>query len=258
MDLPRGYISYSQIRLYQTCPQKYYYTYIKKVPVPVIDKVFLGVVFHSTIEYYFKEKINGVDLSQESLVERFSETFALQREKQEVGWESPAEETLKRGKAFVKYFLRQVAPPIKPLMVEKELIADLPGIDVPLKGVIDLVETDFSITDFKTTTARWAKAKIKGSYLQVIIYRYLFEQSFGDVISSLKFRIIYSKDPSNIKHQEITIKPKDLDYDYSKMYDVIKYVVENIRQEVFYKNENFICGFCEYRDLCRKNSDGQS
>ena len=169
MGLPRGYISYSQIRLYQTCPQKYYYSYIKKVPVPVIDKVFLGVVFHSTIEYYFKEKINGVDLSQESLVEKFSETFTHRREKQEVAWESPPEETLKRGKAFVKYFLSQVAPPIKPLMVEKELIVDLPGIDVPLKGIIDLVEMDFSITDFKTTTARWAKAKIKGSYLQVVI-----------------------------------------------------------------------------------------
>jgi len=222
----------------------------------VTDKVFLGIVFHSTIEYYFKEKINGVDVSQESLVERFSETFAHKLEKQEVNWGSPAEETLKRGKAFVKYFLRQVAPAIKPLMVEKDLIADLPGIDVPLKGVIDLVETDFSITDFKTTTSRWAKAKIKGSYLQVVIYRYLFEKAFGDVISSLKFKIIYSRNPSNIKHQEITIKPKDLDYDYSKMFDVIKYVVENIRQGVFYKNENFVCGFCEYKDLCQKNNDG--
>ena len=256
MDLPRGYISYSQIRLYQACPQKYYYTYIKKVPVPVNDKVFLGVAFHSAIECYFKEKINGNDLSQESLVERFSETFTHQQKQQEVTWEGPPEETLKRGKAFVKYFLRQVAPAIKPLMVEKELIVDLPGIDVPLKGVIDLVETDFSITDFKTTTARWPKAKIKGSYLQVIIYRYLFERSFGDVISSLKFQVIYSKDPSKIKHQEIVIKPKDVDYDYSKMVEVIKYVVENIRQGVFYKNENFGCGFCEFKELCKKNSDG--
>ena len=256
MGLPKKYISYSQIRLYQTCPQKYYYTYIKKVPVPVIDKVFLGVVFHSTIEHYFNEKINGADLAQESLVEMFSDTFARQQQQQEVAWESPPEETLKRGKAFVKYFLRQVAPPIEPLMVEKELIADLPGLAVPLKGVIDLVETDFSITDFKTTTARWPKAKIKGSYLQVVIYRYLFEQSFGDVISSLKFKIIYSKDPGKIKHQELVINPKDVDYDYSKMYEVIKYVVDNIRQGVFYKNENFICGFCEFKDLCQKNSNG--
>ena len=255
MGLPKGYISYSQVRLYQTCPQKYYYTYIKKVPVPIIDKIFLGVVFHSIIEYYFNEKINGNYLSQESLVERFSGTFVQQRKQQEVAWENPPEETMKRGKAFVKYFLREVAPPIKPLMVEKELIVDLPGIDVPLKGVIDLVESDFSITDFKTTTAKWPKAKIKASYLQVVIYRYLFEQSFGDVISSLKFKIIYAKDPGKIKHQEIVINPKDVDYDYSKMYDVIKYVVENIQQGVFYKNESFICGFCEFKDLCQKNSD---
>lgn len=220
------------------------------------DKVFLGVVFHSTIEYYFKEKIGNVDISQEALVEKFSENFTELGKKQEVTWESPREGTLKRGLAFIKYFLRQVAPPIKPLMVEKELIADIPGIDVPLKGVIDLVETDFSITDFKTTTAKWAKSRIKGSYLQIVIYRYLFEQCFGDVISTLKFKVIYAKNPTNIKHQEIEIKPKDVDYDYSKMVEVIKYVVENIRQGFFNKNENFVCGFCEFKQFCQGSEPG--
>ncbi|UCH94396.1 MAG: PD-(D/E)XK nuclease family protein [Candidatus Aminicenantes bacterium] len=255
MDLPRGYISYSQIRLYQTCPQKYYYTYVKKIPVPVNEKVFLGVVFHSVIEDYFREKIKGIELPIEPLLEQFAEKFAGLQKEQKIAWDEPQDQTLKRGMGFVKYFLRQVAPTIKPLMVEKELIADLPEINVCLKGVIDLVETDFSITDFKTTTARWTKSKIKGSYLQVVIYRYLFEKFFGDVISLLKFKIIYSKNPTNIKHQEINIKPKDVDYDYSKMFDVIKYVVDNIRQEVFYKNENFICGFCEFKEVCSKNSE---
>jgi len=49
MNLPKKYISYSQIRLYQSCPKKYYYTYIEKIPVPISDKVLLGIVFHSTI-----------------------------------------------------------------------------------------------------------------------------------------------------------------------------------------------------------------
>ena len=254
MELPRGYISYSQIRLYQTCPKKYYYIYVKKVPVPVNDKVYLGIVIHSVIETYFKEKINGVELSSEALVEKYGETFANLQKEQTVAWDDPREETFKRGTAFVKYFIRHVAPSVKPLMVEKELTAELPGLDVTLKGVIDLVETDFSITDFKTTTARWSKSKIKNHYLQIVIYRYLFEKTFGDVISRLKFKIIYSKKPPTVNHQEIEVKPKDVDFDYTKMLDVIKYVVDNIRQEIFYKNESYTCGFCEFKDICRNDT----
>jgi len=254
MELPRGYISYSQIRLYQTCPKKYYYIYVKKVPVPVNEKVYLGIVFHAVIESYFKEKINGSEPSNEALLEKFAETFAKLQKEQVVTWESPQEETFKRGSAFVKHFLHHVVPTIKPLMVEKELITDLPGSDVSLKGIIDLVETDFSITDFKTTTARWSKTKIKNHYLQVVIYRYLFEKAFGDVISRLKFKIIYSKNPTAVHHQEIEVKPKDVDFDYTRMFEVIKYVVDNIRQEIFFKNESFSCGFCEFKDLCRKDT----
>ncbi len=253
IDLPRGYISYSQLRLYQSCPKKYYYTYVRKIPVSFNDKVFLGIVFHAVAEHYFNEKINGKEVSREDLLEKFSDTFTRLQKGQTMVWSEPQEESLKRGAALVRYFLLHIAPGTRPLMVEKELIADLPGIDVPLKGVIDLVETDFSITDFKTTTAKWSKTKLRSHYLQVIIYRYLFEKSFGDVISLLKFNIIYSKNPNRVKHQQIAIKPKDVDYDYSKMFEVIKYVVENIRQEVFFKNESYTCGYCEFKDLCRES-----
>jgi DNA helicase II / ATP-dependent DNA helicase PcrA len=251
MDLPREYISYSQIRMYQTCPKKYYYSYIETISLPVNDKIFLGIVFHSVIENYFREKITGVEPTVEKITDLFTQTFDTRQKEQKIKWETPIDETRKRGIAFVKYFFRTVAPTIQPMMVEKELLANLPEIDVKLKGVIDLVETDFSITDFKTTTAKWSNSRVKSSYLQVVIYRYLFEQTFGDVISQLRFKIIYSKNSTNIKHQEISIKPKDVDFNYAKMFDIIKYVVDNIRQGVFYKNESYSCGFCEYKEMCR-------
>ena len=116
------------------------------------------------------------------------------------------------------------------------------------------METDFSITEFKTTTAKWSKARLKGSYLQVVIYRYLFEKCFDNVIKRLKFIIVYAKNPPPVKHQEISIKPKDVDCDYSQMLDIVRYVVENIKNGVFYKNENYSCAFCEFKDLCRNSN----
>ena len=239
--------------MYQDCPKKYYYTYIEKIPTTINDKVFLGIIFHSAVEYYFNEKIKRTEPEKDRVVEFFTGEFDKLQKEQEILWDGSPNETRKRGIAFVKYFLREVVPSIDPLMVEKELWADLPEIGVKLKGVIDLVEKDFSITDFKTTTAKWSKTRVKNSYLQMVIYRYLFEQSFGDVISQLKFKIIYSKTSSHIKHQEVAIKAKDVDY--NKMFDIIKYVVENISQGVFYKNENFTCSFCEYKNLCRSSSE---
>lgn len=251
MDLPRGYISYSQIRLYQSCPLKYYYTYIRKLPVPVNDKIYLGIVFHSAIEYYLKEKIETRIPHKDRVLEYFETEFEKTQKNMKLVWENSPEETKKRGLAFVRYFMKDIAHNINPIMVEKELLAELPGLDVLLKGVIDMVEEDFSITDFKTTTAKWSKTRIKSSYLQVVIYRYLFEKAFGDVISKLKFKIIYSKKSTNIRHQEVVVNPRDVDYDYNKMFDIIKYVVDGIKSESFPRNESYGCGFCEFKELCR-------
>ncbi len=249
MDLPREYISYSQIRLYQTCPKKYYYTYIREIRTPINDKIFLGVVFHATVEHYLNEKINGNKLNQETIDLFFKEEFEKTLKSSHVTWAITPEETQKRGLAFVRHFVRTIACELDPLMVEKELVAELPELGVKLKGIIDLVETDFSITDFKTTTAKWAKSRIQSSYLQMQIYRFLFEQSFGDVVKMLRFRVIYAKDARKIKDQCVSVNANDLDS--AKMFDIIKYVVDGIRGEVFYKNESYVCGFCEYKDLCR-------
>ncbi|MCP5046704.1 MAG: PD-(D/E)XK nuclease family protein [bacterium] len=255
MDLPRDYISYSQIRLYQGCPRKYYYSYIKRIPVPINDKVYLGIIFHSAVEYYLGEKINGKVPVKDRVLENFADSFDKRLEKMDIVWDNTQADTRKRGLAFVRYFMKEIAPHLKPIMVEKELIADLPGIGVKLKGVIDMVEEDFSITDFKTTTAKWDKNRVKNSYLQIVIYRYLFEKAFGDVISQLKFKIVYAKKLPNIRHQEVAIKPRDVDYGYDKMFDIIKYVVDGITGEVFYKNVNFSCGFCQFKDVCKNDSD---
>jgi CRISPR/Cas system-associated exonuclease Cas4 (RecB family) len=248
MNLPKDYISYSQIRTYQTCPRKYYYAYIKEIEVPVNDKIYLGLIFHSVLEYYFKEKIAGGEPGLQILLDYLKDGFQKGQEEKDVVWTTPAGETLKRGISFTRHFLKEIAPEIKPMMVEKELEVPLPDIDVKLKGILDLVETDFTISDFKTTTTKWSKSRIKASYLQMQIYRYLFERSFGNVTKGLKFRIIYSKTSSNIKNQEISVQTSDLDS--SKMLDIITYVVENIQKGSFYKNEDYACGFCEYRDLC--------
>ena len=253
MNLPREYISYNQIRLYQTCPKKYYFSYVEEIVTPINDRIFLGMVFHAVAEDFLKRRIEGQtpEPGAENVLDIFKEKFMGMQKECEIAWISSPEETERRGIAFVKHFLSDIASAIDPLMVEQELEVELPEIGIRLRGIIDLVEKDFSITDFKTTTSKWSKDKIKNSYLQMVIYKYLFEKSYGDVISQLKFRIIYSKNASNIKDQLVTRNAAD--FEAEKMFNVINYVTENISGGVFYKNESFYCGFCEHLDICQKS-----
>ncbi len=249
MNLPKDYISYNQIRLYRNCPLKYYFTYIEKIKTPINDKILLGTVFHYVIEYYLKKKIETKEPDNGKIKGVFLEEFELEKGENEIVWTSSCDEVKKRGIAFVEYFFKEMASFIDPLMVETELEVKLPNRGVNLRGIIDLVEKDFSITDFKTTTSKWSKSRVDSSYLQIIIYKYLFEKSFCNTSPEVKFKIIYSKNHKKINHQEINIKPKKDDIE--KMLEIIDHVIENIDNALFYKNETYMCNFCEFKYICK-------
>jgi hypothetical protein len=247
MSLPRGYISHSQIRTYSECPKKYYFSYVEDIRPPVNEKIFLGEMFHAAIEEYFKKRINGTPFQDKETAAFFSDAFDRASAEREINWQTPRRETRERGLAFLRHFLTHLAPAIKPMMVEKELCMEIPEIGVDLKGVIDLVEEDFCITDFKTTTSKWSASKARNS-LQMIIYKYLFDRSFGPVQSSLKYEVLYAKNAANIRHQTFKVVPEAGAMD--NMLTLIRHVVDKIKDRNFLANETPFCRYCEFHKLC--------
>jgi RecB family exonuclease len=134
-------------------------------------------------------------------------------------------------------------------MVEKELSVELPGSNVRLKGVIDLVEEDFCITDFKTTTLKWTPSKVR-NLSQMIIYKYLFDRTFGPLQSTLKYEVLYAKDAGHVRHQTFRVVPESDAVD--RMLAMIHWVAEQIEAGAFQANETYLCRFCEYTGLCRE------
>jgi putative RecB family exonuclease len=253
MALPRGYISHSQIRAYNECPRKYYFAYVEEIRPPVNDKVFLGEVFHATIERYFLQKISGAPLAADAVAAIFKAGFDEPGTGREIVWLAPRRETRERGLAFLKHFLEAIAPAIRPLMVEKELSAVLPGSGVTLKGVIDLVEEDYCITDFKTTTSKWSASKARKSP-QMIIYKYLFDSSFGPLRSSLKYEVLYAKSAAHIRHQTLRVDPAEDAVE--NLLVMVQRVAERISDHVFPANETPFCRYCEFRSHCGKGGRG--
>ncbi len=249
MPLPRGYISHSQIRTYNECPRKYFFIYVQEIQRPVNDKVFLGEIFHSAIEQYFQQRINGSPIEEDAVAAIFGASFDEAAAAREITWQASPRHSRERGLAFLRYFLKHIAPAIRPLMVEKELSAELPGSGVVLKGIIDLVEEDFCLTDFKTTSSRWSPSKVRNTP-QMIIYKYLFDRTFGPMKSTLKYEVLVAKDASHVRHQTFRVVPESDAVD--KLLAMIHLVAEQIDEGIFPVNENPFCRYCEYKGLCRE------
>ncbi len=255
-NLPRNYLSYNQVRIYQSCPLKYYFNYIKEIKSDSNDKLILGSAFHEALEKYLNNQINGKNTSEKELVTIFKTVFNDLVNSNEVNWIETKALTLKKGISFIHFFYNEIAHTLKPLMIEKKLSFIIPELDIELKGVIDIVEEDFSLSDFKTSTAKWSKSRVQYSRLQTIIYKYLFEKNFESSVSSLKFKVFYSKNDKNIKYQDINVKFENDDFE--KMIKIISYIAENIKQGNFYKNESYACNYCDHKILCKDyNSVGK-
>ena len=226
---------------------KYYFAYIAGVPPQLNDKIILGSAFHSAVEFFFTARLKGQTAAPAAVSDAFDQHFAACRQQPNITWRTPPEKTRRRGLAFVDYFLQQIAPAIQPLMCEQELCVEIPDSGIKLKGVIDLVEEDFSITDFKTSTSKWPPGKAQTS-LQMIIYKYLFDQTYGGVNSTLKYEILYAKNASRIQRQTMPVNATA--ESTSQMLTIVRHVTENIRHGVFYRRENHGCRFCEYKKIC--------
>ncbi|MBN1197119.1 MAG: PD-(D/E)XK nuclease family protein [Candidatus Aminicenantes bacterium] len=248
MAFPRGHLSYSQIRTYLICPRKYEYAYIREISVPLNDKLLLGTVFHIVLEWYFRERISGALPGQNQAEDFYADSFQRFSREQPVRWDDPRDHVYKRGYALVRHFFRELAPQFNPLMVEKELNTPLEGYPVELRGVIDLVEQDLSITDFKTATARWSRNRAYHSRLQMVIYHFLFEKNFGNANSRQRFCVVYSRKGNNVRSQFLEVDVGTGDREH--MFQVIEHVADGIREERFPRNEGFRCGFCEFRHDC--------
>ncbi len=248
MELPRGYISYNQIKLYQQCPKQYFHKYIEGLESSLDEKVFLGIIFHASVEAHLKRRINGLFTSAKETVEHFNLLFKQEQEQYRIDWHSSKNDVRLRGEALLRHYLKELDGDIDPMLVEEEMAATIPELGVQLRGVLDLVEKDFNISDFKTATVRWSKERARSSFLQMVIYRYLFEQRFGPVTAKLMFRVIYSKSTRSARSQVIAFPAAEADF--TQMIQVISYVVQAIRSESFYPNPSYRCSYCGFRSTC--------
>jgi len=138
-----------QIDDYLTCPKKFEYVHVLKVPITNNWQVVYGNIFHGVIGNYFANKLEGKDLSLDDLKAHYAKLWKSD------GFETHEQEAEKRRAgllAIENFFNAQQKSTEKILSVEEQFEFGLEG--VRISGRFDSIfsnGSEKSIVDFKTS-----------------------------------------------------------------------------------------------------------
>jgi len=141
IQLPKGYLSPTQINMYWRCGKQYEFRYILGIKNPPGVNLVDGSSHHDTLDNNNKHKIKtGNDRSDKYLVQRFCDIFSDQaKEIPKKEWmlaDTTKDKVIKRGKIIQAQYRKYFAPNLTPEFSEEEVTFKVG--DVKVKGYIDV------------------------------------------------------------------------------------------------------------------------
>jgi CRISPR/Cas system-associated exonuclease Cas4 (RecB family) len=113
---------------------------------------------------------------------------------------------------------------------------------INLEGFIDLLESDDTIVEFKTSLKAM---DLKDVTVQLAAYSYAFESLHQRLPKRIKvINFIKTKKP-----RILVLEMKQCDH--GRFFNLAKQVFEGIRAKVFFPRQSFMCSGCEYAKPCR-------
>jgi DNA helicase-2/ATP-dependent DNA helicase PcrA len=233
-------ISHSQIETYKTCPLKYKYQYILRVPTKPTHALSFGTTIHNTLQKFHNFQIQGQDPSLDVLWHIYDSQF------QGIGYDSKAhkEKRYQEGKKALEnyYHTHQEIFSGSPRDLEKSFKLKIDG--VTLTGRIDRIDSlrgdsQIELIDYKTGKAREQKAVDKDP--QLTIYAMASEVLFGVIPENLSLFFV-----SDSVKVTTTRTKKDIE---KKKQDIAK-VIAQIKKGEFKAKPGFHCRFCPYNEVC--------
>jgi DNA helicase-2/ATP-dependent DNA helicase PcrA len=234
-------LSRQQIDDYYSCPKKFYYAHVIKIPLLENHYLMYGTAIHAALDHYFSRKISGEKPTLTQLLEDYDQAF------RNVGFITRDQEELRKKQGIetlTKFYDKDHSDPSIPSEVEK--IFEFCENKVKVNGRYDLVYgtgENSEIHDFKTSDVKEQKdadRRIKDS-TQMMIYALAWYEKFGHIPKTTLYFI-----ESGLKG-EITFSKKDLD----KTKEMIFEVAEGLRKsDMDAKPDYNNCKMCPYKDIC--------
>jgi CRISPR/Cas system-associated exonuclease Cas4 (RecB family) len=178
----RSYLSHSQISLMRSCPQRFAFQYVEKVPKDFQPSaLLLGGGIHSALELFFRAKLEGLGVTKEALLSAYHDAWNCQQ--RDAGDEIPVRFNIGESpdtlhaladRMIVAFLTSPLAEPKGVIVgIEEELRIVLhPDLPDVLARVDLVTQTDGSlhVIDFKTSRSRWTEQKAAESGDQLVLY----------------------------------------------------------------------------------------
>ncbi len=235
-------LSHLQVDDYETCPLKYKYVHVLRVPIMRHHAVVYGSAIHQAVQEYLRRKADGKKMALAELVAVFkaaweSEGF-LTREHEEQRFEA--------GRVALKrFFDEEEASGRIPTYIEKEFCFFLEHNRVIGRwDRVDERNGHTSIIDFKSSrvhTQKDAEKRTKES-LQLRIYALAYQRAFGRVPDSVELHFLES---GLVGRHAVSER------DIQDAIERITCAAQGIRERKFDAAPQYMsCQYCAYNSIC--------
>lgn len=235
-------LSFFQVDDYLTCPLKYRYRHIVRVPVLPHYNLIYGRVIHDTIYSYLQSVAAGKSLTEQELIEKYNSRWINE------GYLSREHEEMKKStgeRALRRFYLRENSIGYSPQYLEKKF--KWQNAEVRFTGRwdrIDFTEEGAVIIDYKATEVKnqeEADKRTKNS-LQMDIYALSFLRTQQKNLLETRLHFLESDIIGHAQKQE-----KEL----NRAAEKIDAVEGGIRDQDFGAKPNWHnCNLCDFKNIC--------
>jgi DNA helicase-2/ATP-dependent DNA helicase PcrA len=235
-------LSYFQVENYLTCPLKYRYSIISKIPTQTNHNLVFGRTLHNTIHVYLKMRMSGKKFSEGDVLQEYEKRWInegfLSREHEEM--------RKKAGeKALRHFYRREEASDQVPSYLEKNFKWQEGGLRFTGRwDRVDITEKGAVIIDFKATEIKNKKEADKrtNSSLQMDLYALSFMKTQDQPLSEVRLHFLES--------DLLGCAQKGSD-EFEKAKEKILEVEQGVRSQMFdAKPDWHNCSHCDYRAIC--------
>ena len=235
-------ISHKQVDDYETCPLKYHYVHILRIPLRQHHAIVYGSALHRAVEFYLRRRVAGNFTPLEDLLRAFDDAWRnegfLTREH---------EEQRKRAgiAALTRFYHEEEASGQKPADVEREFGFNLGSNHV--RGRFDRVDDTpegLVIVDYKSSDVTEQKAadkRVRDS-LQLKIYALAEKEMMGRLPARVELRFLESG---------LTGRYVPTENDLAEARQAIELAAAGIRARRFEATPGYqVCRYCAYNQIC--------
>ncbi len=262
---PINFLSYSQVQTYETCPKKYKYRYILKVPTPQNATLMYGSIVHATLKAFYdliKKNQQGFEgfgskPSVDDLKNIFTEKWEAMARIGAFKSRTYKDKMFQRGLTTLEEFYNKLysdnqrpfllEQPFK-LKIGKYTIAgiidrvDYANVDgIMPTGEVGVKRPIVDIIDYKTGKTREQKEVDKD--LQLAIYALAAKEVFKIEPRSLSLMFV----DQGLKVETDQEKMQKLE---EKIKDQVITIGDKINSGDYRATPGFLCKYCEFRDIC--------